>query len=55
MLKQDMQEQSANMPLRTVWQKSVKAGIDRILTEAEKLMYQDKSEYYKRAGLDRRK
>ena len=28
---------------------------DALLTEAEKLMYQDKADYYKRTGIDRRK
>lgn len=54
-LKKDMQEQAVNLALGTVWQKDGRAGIDRMLTEAEKLMYQEKSAYYKRAGLDRRK
>lgn len=55
LLKRNMQEQMVNLALGTVWQKDGRAGIDRMLTEAEKLMYQDKSAYYKRAGLDRRK
>lgn len=55
LLKRNMQKQAVNLALGTVWQKDGRTGIDRILTEAEKLMYQDKSAYYKRAGLDRRK
>lgn len=55
LLKRDMQEQAVNLALGTVWQKDGRAGIDRMLTEAEKLMYQDKTAYYKRAGMDRRK
>ena len=47
--------QAVNLALGTVWQKDGRAGIDRMLTEAEKLMYQDKTAYYKRAGMDRRK
>lgn len=54
-LKKDMLGNSVNMAVGAVWQKSGKADIDILLSEAEKLMYQDKAAYYKYSGLERRK
>ncbi len=53
-LKKDMQENSITMAVGAAWQKEGKKNIDRLLTESEKLMYEDKSAYYKAAGIDRR-
>ena len=38
-----------------VWQKPIKGNIDKALMESEKLMYEDKSQYYRNNRLDRRK
>ncbi len=54
-LKEDLQENSITMAVGAVWQKEGKINIDRLLSESEKLMYQDKSAYYKAAGIDRRR
>lgn len=54
-LKKDMQENSITMATGAVWQKEGKKNIDRLLSESEKLMYDDKSAYYKTAGIDRRR
>ena len=34
---------------------SVEGNIDKLLSGAERLMYEDKSQYYRRVGIDRRK
>ncbi len=54
-LKKDMQENSVTMAVGAVWQKEGKKNIDRLLTESERLMYEDKSAYYEAAGIERRK
>ena len=38
-----------------VWQGTADVDIDKLLTEAERLMYEDKAAYYQKVGLDRRK
>lgn len=54
-LKEDIQENSITLAVGAVWQKEGKKNIDRLLSESEKLMYEDKSAYYKMAGIDRRR
>ncbi len=54
-LKKDTQQNSVNMAAGAVWQKDGKKNIDRLLSESEKLMYEDKSAYYKVAGIERRR
>jgi len=54
-LKKDIQENSVTMAVGAVWQKGGKKNIDRLLTESERLMYEDKSAYYEAAGIERRK
>jgi len=54
-LKKDIEENSVAMAVGAVWQKEGKKNIDRLLFESEKLMYEDKSAYYKATGLDRRR
>ncbi len=54
-LKKDMRENSVIMAVGAVWQKEGKKNIDRLLSDSEKLMYEDKSAYYKAAGIDRRR
>lgn len=48
-------ENNANMAVGAVWQAVAEAGIDPLLTKAERLMYEDKSRYYEKAGIDRRR
>ena len=43
------------MAVGAVWQKDGKINLDKLLTESEKLMYEDKAAYYKKFGIDRRK
>ncbi len=54
-LKKDLQENSISMAVGSVWQKEGRKNIDKLLSESEKLMYEDKSNYYKAAGIDRRR
>lgn len=54
-LKQIALSHSVIMAVGAVWQGTADGDIDKILTEAEKLMYADKSLYYRSAGIDRRK
>lgn len=54
-LRKDIQENSVTMAIGGVWQKEGVKDIDRLLVESEKLMYADKSLYYKTMGIDRRR
>lgn len=54
-LRKDIRENLITMAVGAVWQKEGKKNIDRLLLESEKLMYEDKSAYYKAAGIDRRR
>ena len=55
LLKDDMKEHDVNMAVGEVWVDRAPKNPDALLTEAEKLMYQDKADFYKRTGIDRRK
>jgi len=54
-LKKDAQENAITIAVGIAWQKEGKKNIDRLLQESEKMMYEDKSAYYKAAGIDRRR
>ncbi len=54
-LKKGLEKASITMAVGAVWQKEGKKNIDKLLSESEKLMYKDKSNYYKTAGIDRRR
>lgn len=54
-LRQDMPKHSVTMAVGAVWQKDGSAGLDKLLSESEMLMYEDKEAYYKATGLDRRR
>lgn len=43
------------MAIGAIWQEDGMAHLDYLLTESERLMYEDKSEYYKQTGIDRRR
>lgn len=55
MLKKDIKENNVILAVGAVWQKDGKKNIDSLLSESERIMYEDKSAYYKTAGIDRRK
>ena len=54
-LKKDMVKNSVVIAVGAVWQKDGKINLDKILTESEKLMYEDKDEYYRNTGIERRR
>ena len=55
-LRQIMPEYEVVMAVGAVWRPDSKAGIDRLLSEADRLMYADKAAYYSTSqDLDRRK
>lgn len=55
LLKKDLRENSVVMAVGHIWRQSYELNIDRLLADAEKLMYEDKAEYYRNSGLDRRR
>ena len=55
LLREDMREHGVNMAVGAVWTDKASRNQDALLTEAERLMYQDKADFYKRTGIDRRK
>lgn len=54
-LKKDTEENSVVLAVGAVWQKDGKKNIDKLLSESEKRMYEDKSAWYAAAGIDRRR
>ncbi len=53
-LHKDMDERGLTMAVGSVWRDSTN-DIQYLMTEAERLMYAEKAEYYHRMGIDRRK
>lgn len=53
-LKEDMPEKDVTMAVGAIWQKDGRISIEKLLSESEKLMYQDKAAYYEKMGIDRR-
>ena len=54
-LQKALQENSVILAIGATWREQTGGNIDPLLTEAEELMYRDKSAYYKASGLDRRR
>lgn len=54
-LKQEMEKDNLVLAVGCSWNPDGTESIDKLMAEAESRMYQDKSEYYKRTGIDRRK
>ena len=54
-MKACMKEYAVNISVGAVWRNNAAEGIQSIMAEAEKLMYEDKASYYAAAGIDRRK
>lgn len=54
-LKKDYEGKSIHVAIGAVWEENSLRGIDKLISEAEKRMYKDKSEYYRTSGRDRRK
>lgn len=54
-LKKELKEKKIHMAMGAVWETDSLAGIDRLISAAERKMYQDKAEYYRSSGIERRK
>lgn len=53
-LRKDLQSNSIHMAVGGLWERNCLGGVERLITEAEKRMYNDKASYYMKFGLDRR-
>lgn len=53
-LKKDMAENDVVMAVGAVWQVDNAVSMDKLLTESEQRMYEDKEAYYKASGIARR-
>ena len=47
-------EKDVNIAVGVTWQDRADTHLDELLQEAEKRMYEDKAEYYKKTGIERR-
>lgn len=54
-LKKTMKDYSVNLAVGMVWLEEMGVSLERSVMEAEKRMYEDKAEYYKTSGIERRK
>ena len=54
-LRNTMKNYSVNLAIGMVWQESIGDNLEHSIIEAEKRMYEDKSEYYRKSGIERRK
>lgn len=50
-----MEERSVNMAIGSLWSAQAVTDLDAFLREAEKQMYENKAEYYRKHGIDRRR
>ncbi|MDE6764648.1 MAG: sensor domain-containing diguanylate cyclase [Oscillospiraceae bacterium] len=55
LLREKAAENSVNLAIGAVWKRNHENDVQKLMSEAEKLMYSEKSKYYRRAGIDRRK
>jgi diguanylate cyclase (GGDEF)-like protein len=55
LLKRESEKNSVVIATGAVWSKNDTSEIQTVISKAEKLMYEDKSAYYKSAGIDRRR
>lgn len=54
-LRKFMIEQDVNIAVGSLWLEKAETELDTLLREAEKLMYEEKTAYYARTGIDRRR
>lgn len=54
LLKETAMADSVVLAVGAVWQETAKGNFDKLLSQADQLMYEDKSAYYKKTGLERR-
>lgn len=54
-LRESAAENSVVLAIGAVWEGNFQNNLQKIMDEAERLMYQEKSEYYRMTGIDRRR
>ena len=54
-LRNTMKDYSVNLAIGMVWKGVIGDNLEKTIIEAEKRMYEDKEEYYKKSGIERRK
>lgn len=54
-LKETAKRNSVNLAVGAAWNENYENNLQKLLNEAEELMYRAKSEYYRAAGIDRRR
>lgn len=54
-LRNTLKDYSVNLAIGMVWKDVIGDNLEKTIFEAEKRMYEDKSEYYKKSGIERRK
>ena len=54
-VKREIEDHAVAMAIGSIWKKDGSENVEKLITESEKLMYQDKAAYYKKMGIDRRK
>lgn len=55
LLRKKAVENSVNLAIGSAWEKMFDKDLQKTMSKAEKLMYQEKNEYYRKAGIDRRR
>lgn len=55
LLKKKAVENSVNLAIGSAWEKKFEKDLQKTMSKAEKRMYQEKNEYYRKAGIDRRR
>lgn len=53
-LRQNIEKATFNMAVGTIWKENSTASVEKLMSEAEKLMYDDKAAYYRAHKIDRR-
>lgn len=54
-LRENAAENSVVLAVGSVWEREFQNNLQTLMGEAERLMYEDKSEYYRMTGIDRRR
>lgn len=55
LLNRKLQEASVQMAVGAIWEEKSQKDMDRLIAEAEKNMYKEKAEFYRRSGIERRR
>ena len=55
LLRENVAQNSVNLAVGVVWEAQYGDNLQHLMSEAERLMYKEKSEYYQRMGIDRRR